>query len=236
MQHTANTIILAGKERASPTQVWESRRHPRRRSDGERYVRWERPATVTPVQPDATPDLGGRVEGTSVLLGPGGIEVDLNAPNWRPAPVVIIGVLDERQRVGYAGAVIDTIRSLVPGRIRIACRFGGLGAALLQPRNLTPRFDFDTMHFSRRFPDEVLRGWAAAGVLQEVCLDRLLLCPRCQALPTFPHGENLGLDHWANCLRCALRFPWRQAVPHELKGYRACELEPGPIFKRRPRR
>jgi hypothetical protein len=167
----------------------------------------------------------------SVALTAEGIELELADSDWRPAPVLVIEVPDARNVPSYLGVVIQSFRSLTPRSIRIACRFGGLGAALLQPRNLTPRLDFATMHFARRFPDEVLRHWVEAGVLREICLERLLLCPRCRGLPSFRFRLKQDLGHWAKCPRCALRFPWRQAEVDELKGYYTHPLELGPIFR-----
>jgi hypothetical protein len=56
---------------------------------------------------------------------------------------------------------------------------------LLRERALLPTLDPATMRYRRPELGERAREWAELGVLREVELDRVLVCPRCQALATF---------------------------------------------------
>lgn len=227
------TRVLTSNMGASPLRVRERRGSFLRKPGSGPCVRWQRPVHLIPVLPDGTPNLTARTSGMSVAISAAGIEIDLPDRNWRIAPVLVIEVPDAWDQASYAGVVVHSFRLLSPESIRIVCRFGGLGAALLQPRNLLPRFNFDLLHFSQRFSEDVLHSWVEAGVLREICLDRLLLCPRCLGLPSFRFENQQDLGHWAKCPRCALRFPWRQAVIRELKGFRSHPLEVGLILRQR---
>ena len=144
------------------------------------------PVEVIPVDPEGLPALAQRCHGTAVLLGGDRILLNLEAPPELPA--LVVGVQSERNGLRYIGIDVQTAGRLHTGKLLVEGEVGGVADALLQPKNLTPRFHFDTMTFTFGFAAPVLHRWEAAGVLQSVVIDRLLLCPRCHGLPSFRQG------------------------------------------------
>lgn len=144
------------------------------------------PVEVIPVDPEGLPALAQRCHGTVVLLGEDRVLLNLEAPPELPA--LVVAVRAERDSLQYLGMDVQSAERLHTGQLRVEGQIGGVADALLQPKNLTPRFHFDTMTFTFGFAAPVLHRWEAAGVLQSVVIDRLLLCPRCHGLPSFRQG------------------------------------------------
>jgi hypothetical protein len=149
------------------------------------------PVEVIPVDADGLPALGQRGRGTATLIAADLVLVNLETEPQLPA--LVVGVRTGHDLLRYFGIDVQTTSRLSTGEFQVQGQVGGLADALLQPKNLTPRFHFDTMTFTFGFAASVLHRWEAAGVLQSVVIDRLLLCPRCHGLPTFRHGcRNCG--------------------------------------------
>jgi hypothetical protein len=147
------------------------------------------PVDVIPVDPDGLPALTHRCRGTALLVATDQVVLSLDAQPQLPA--LVVGIRAERGPLQYFGVHVHPREGAHTGLVQVVGQVGGMADALLQPKNLTPRFHFDTMTFTFGFPDPVLHRWEAAGVLQSVVIDRLLLCPRCHGLPTFRHGCRL---------------------------------------------
>jgi hypothetical protein len=145
------------------------------------------PVVVIPVRPDGRPDRR-RWSGSALAIGPAGITLALDELHGPLTPTLIVGVQTSPSRTQYAG--VEVLSASPPGDrlAQVLGLFGGPADEVLQPRNLTPRFHFDSMTFTFGLPGELLHGWEEAGVLQAMVIDRLLLCPRCHGLPTFRSG------------------------------------------------
>jgi hypothetical protein len=144
------------------------------------------PVVGIPVDPDGLPVLGQRCEGTALLLGPD--RVLLRLAERPEAAALIVGVQTANGPPQYFGMDVRALGPSRDGATLVHGQVGGLADALLQPKNLTPRFHFDSMTFTFGFSPRVLHHWEEAGVLSSVVIDRLLLCPHCHGLPTFRHG------------------------------------------------
>jgi hypothetical protein len=144
------------------------------------------PVEVIPVDPDGLPALAQRCHGTVVMLGGERVLLNLEVPPELPA--LVVGVQTDRDALQYVGIDVQTAGRLHTGQLLVEGQIGGVADELLQPKNLTPRFHFDSMTFTFGFAAPVLHRWEAAGVLQSVVIDRLLLCPRCHGLPSFRQG------------------------------------------------
>jgi hypothetical protein len=142
---------------------------------------------VIPIDHNLAP-AGAAVEGTLSELSDQGIVLNLERLPSPLTPSLILGVTVAPEVLHYAAIEILATFPGSNGQVVVHGLFGGPADALLQPRNLTPRFDFESMTFALGLPAEVLHQWEALGVVQPVALDRLLLCPRCHGLPTFRHG------------------------------------------------
>lgn len=164
---------------------------------------------VVPVLADGCPDAE-RVRLAKVRdLSSGGLGLEFAAHEWNPGLTFVVALRMPDGLRHFVGAEVCYTVPPVDGRLMVGCRFGGLGQALLQPANLTPAFQWDTMTFTHGFPEEVLQKWAELGVLQQASRDRVQLCPRCQGLPTFRPGcrqcgsADCGNDQLLHHFACA---------------------------------
>jgi len=73
-------------------------------------------------------------------------------------------------------------------RYAVECELARPERDLLATSALLPTLDTRTMRYRPPAIGERARAWVELGVLQERELDRVLVCPRCQALPTFRHA------------------------------------------------
>jgi hypothetical protein len=113
-----------------------------------------------------------------------GVGLVLDGPT-SPVPTTLMVVTAD---YGVAGLQIVAARVTRRGRLRVGGCFGGPADALLQSKALTPAFDSQTFRFLLPQAPALLESWAALGVLTPVVLDRVQVCPRCRALPTFRRG------------------------------------------------
>ena len=73
-------------------------------------------------------------------------------------------------------------------RYAVECVLARPERDLLAATALLPTLDTRTMRYRPPAIGERARAWVELGVLAERELDRVLVCPRCQALPTFRHA------------------------------------------------
>ncbi len=138
---------------------------------------------VIPVGAAGLPSAGQPQPGTALLLTPEAVRLQLPAMGDTTGLVLRLpGPTDDSC---YLGVEVLGQAAETNGEVVLEARIGGIADALLQPKNLTPRFHFDTMSFTFGFAPSVLHRWEELGVLQSVVIDRLLLCPRCHGLPTY---------------------------------------------------
>jgi hypothetical protein len=140
------------------------------------------------VQADGRPVGAPHLSGNSLDIGFDGITLNLDGPCAPLPEALIVGVRARECQIQYAGVNVLAAFASGNGRQVIHALFGGPADELLQPKNLTPRFHFDSMTFSLGFPASLIHSWEALGVLQPVVIDRLLLCPLCRGLPTMRSG------------------------------------------------
>lgn len=144
-----------------------------------------RTATAFPVLPDGRPDIEHQTTGMVIDISKSGIglEIDLMPPqmtsDW------MIGVEGPDGAFQFAGARVKRQSTSSAARVRVGCCFGGIADELLNTEADQHQFAPQTLTFVTRFPEVVLDAWSQAGVLHPFTLDRVQVCPRCAAVPTF---------------------------------------------------
>lgn len=98
---------------------------------------------------------------------------------------LVIGELDDA-RNEFAWVEHDPHASVADGTCVLRVR--GTIEDLLDPARLEPVLDPATMRYRYGHAEELVAAWCALGVLIPVLVDRVLVCPRCQALPTIRLG------------------------------------------------
>jgi hypothetical protein len=146
------------------------------------------PVATVPVMQDGRPYPGAPISALVTDASSSGLGLEFDAHEWRPATDLVVGVETPNRTVHYAGVRVCYLEALSGDRLRIGCEFGGFGKELLHADTLAPRFDTESLAFVARFPQDLLDAWCAVGVLTATLNDRVQLCPKCHALPTFRPG------------------------------------------------
>jgi hypothetical protein len=172
------------------------------------------PLTIIPVRADGSPDWNHRVVGVRLdLTNEGELEM-----HWQNAPdlptTALLGFVHAADGTPLVtGIEIESMVDRKDAGVRIRGRIGGFGNEILNPVNLTPALDKDSLTFSLGFPEPILDQWVAVGVLDRVLVDKVQVCPKCQGLPTFRRGcpncssarlENDSLIHHFACAHVGL--------------------------------
>jgi hypothetical protein len=162
------------------------------RSDSDTVL--HKPLVAIPVLLDGSPDWEHRLHGVTRSFTHEGLDLELNASVDLPSRALVLVLASADGRSPCLGVeVCATHRGDVDGPVEVEARFGGLADTVLRPENLVPRFHSELLEFSLGLPEDLLRKWAAIGVLQPYLLDRVQLCPQCYGLPTFRRGcANCG--------------------------------------------
>lgn len=167
-------------------------------------VPMHKPFTMVPLLPDGSPDWEQRAPATSRDLSASGIGLEFETPMELSSSSVVLLSQDAPGLPGAAGVEVCYQRHGVPDHLLLGGRFGGIGQDILEPANLTPVFRQESMEFALNLPEPVLRRWEEVGVLERRVVDRVLLCPRCQGLPTFRRG----------CRHCGSAFVTNDRLIH----------------------
>ncbi|MCI0456752.1 MAG: hypothetical protein L0Z62_07215 [Gemmataceae bacterium] len=154
--------------------------------------------TAIPIRPDGTPDWEQRVLGTSLEFSDQEVRLELSCPDNFLTTALLLMFQGPDGTRPCAGLEVLATQGLGEGRLRVTGRWGGFAAEILQPDKLTPTLAVNQLEFRLGFPEELLRSWADIGVLQPLLVDRVLVCPKCQGLPTFRLGcRQCGSAHVA---------------------------------------
>jgi hypothetical protein len=163
-----------------------------RRSDPATVL--HKPLVAVPVLLDGSPDWEHRLQGAIRDFTHGGIDLVLDTPFDLPSRALVL-VLPSADGAGPCLGLeaYAMHRENANSPLEVGGRCGGLADTILRPENLTPRFHPELLTFSLGLPENLLRKWAAIGVLQPYLVDRVQLCPQCHGLPTFRQGcANCG--------------------------------------------
>lgn len=194
-------VVAKGKPSSGNIALRERRLSPRRALN--------EPMLVVPVLPNGYPDSEHVRTATIRDLSTGGIGLEFAVEDWKAAAELMVGFRMPDGLWHYAGVEVCNAGPPVAGRVRVGCQFNRQGQEILQPENLTPTLDADTLLFAHYFPPAMLEKWAELGVLQQNSLDRVQLCPRCQGFPTFRPGcrqcgsADVGNDRLMHHFACA---------------------------------
>lgn len=155
-----------------------------------RYSRYDttKVLVVVPVLPDGTLDWERRCDGHSVNVSEGGMAMEVDCPAELLPRALLVGVEGADGRMHYTGVIVRYSKATDSGTTFIGAEFGGTGDAYLDDQQLTPRFNPQMCKVEYALPQHALDQLSKAGVLERTVCDRVMVCPRCRALPTFRQG------------------------------------------------
>lgn len=143
------------------------------------------PAVVFPVRPDGGP--GAEFIATTIDVSAGGLAILAERDSDLVPDVCLVGV-ECRDGVYRYATVEWRYRRLALPAIRFGGRFLRRWDDPFHPSRLLPRYDAQSLRYRPAMDASVLEAWAARGILRSEVIDRTLVCPLCESLPTFRRG------------------------------------------------
>ncbi|MGI9429404.1 MAG: hypothetical protein ACR2NM_12150 [Bythopirellula sp.] len=156
---------------------------PERRKE-QRYA-LETAAVIIPIESDGRP--GREIAAMTVDIGPHGLLVLAEEDSSSVPDTCVVGV--ECPDGVYRYTTVEwRYRRLALPAIRFGGRFLRRSDDPLHASRLSPKFDPQAMGFQTSMISCALQEWVARGILRPILVDRVKVCPQCEALPTFRDG------------------------------------------------
>lgn len=169
---------------AAPPTAPEAQARQRRRHDRYPMVR---SALAIPIAPGGWPDWQHHLVGITCDLSYAGIGLELDAERLT-SQSLMVGVERRDGVLCYAGLDVTHTHRLSPTRLRVGGRLAGRGQEILDAACRASAFNATDMCLTRPFTSELFDAWCKLDVMKSVPTDRVQVCPRCRALPTFRLG------------------------------------------------
>ncbi len=173
------------QESGSPGDESQVIHHSERRQHG-RYL-LTKPIFAIPVMPDGSPAEAYSADGFSVDVSAGGIQFEIAGIDRLPTRQILVGIEANDSVLHFASVEARRIESIEQG-LRIGAEFSVGNRDLIRRENIEPTFNPATCRFDVDLPVETIAKWVEFGILRATLMDRILICPQCQAVPTFRNG------------------------------------------------
>lgn len=166
-----------------------------------------------PIGPDGLPDVTAAIPGRCVSLNLQEIGLELDTTSELTSRHFVLRTQCENGEPRFAGVQLNTLTRISDRQIELDCRFGGPIDRILCTGHMSPRFHINTMAFVFDFPEFLLMRLAELGILKQVVIDRVQLCPNCHGLPTFREGcrkcgsSQIATDRFIHHFACAYVRP-----------------------------
>lgn len=145
------------------------------------------PCLLIPVLAEGYPDRANLSVGNALDISPNGVGFEIAGDNNISTNHVMFGLEDVTGEMAFTSAHVRFLERKSESR-RIGAEFLPHEQQLLKAENIVPRFDPGKLQFRTGLATDVLQAWEECGVLAQDVHDRILVCPQCQALPTWRHG------------------------------------------------
>ena len=146
-----------------------------------------RPIVAIPIALNGEPDTTLSVDGFTKDVSAGGLSLEIRGLKTLPTKRIVVGIEAADTKRYYATLDARSLKRMKDG-LRIGGSFVRNQDDPLHPINVIPVFDPQTRRLKTRTPEQTLRRWADAGVLNTHVCDKVMVCPRCHALPTLRQG------------------------------------------------
>jgi len=148
----------------------------------------QRRLAFIPLLLDSSP--GALLPATAIASGSSacGLELELVAKTRIEAFAAVIGCENLLGRRLFATLMIDS-QTLMGETLRIRGHWANEDRDdVLAPERLRPRVDPRSLRFVYGLPEDILDRWCDLGVMRRYLVDRVMLCDRCQAIPSWRQG------------------------------------------------
>lgn len=161
----------------------------RSRSERRQHSRYllSRPVFAIPVMPDGSPAEAYSADGFSLDVSMGGMRFEIAGIDRLPTKQILVGIEAHDSVLHFASVEAKRIETTESG-LRIGAAFSRGEHDLIRRENIEPTFDPHACRFGMELSLDVIAKWIEFGILRATLMDRVLICPQCQAVPTFRNG------------------------------------------------
>jgi len=146
-------------------------------------------AVVMPIRDDLSPAATDWLNATTIDISAGGAELTLQQPTAIPIDRLMIGIASKTGGRVFATMQVESTSTVATRQTQLhAAWTAGSADDVLLASNLRPHVSPRTLSFEHRFSDQILHAWTDLGVLSRYLIDRVLLCARCGAMPSWRNG------------------------------------------------
>ncbi|MDA1053095.1 MAG: response regulator [Planctomycetota bacterium] len=146
-----------------------------------------KPIFAIPVMPDGSPAEAYSADGFSIDVSVGGMQFEIAGIERLPTKQILVGIESHDSVLHFSSVEAKRVESTELG-LRIGAAFATDDRDLIRRENIEPTFNPHTCRFGMDLPLEVITKWVEFGVFRATLMDRVLICPQCQAVPTFRNG------------------------------------------------
>jgi DNA-binding response OmpR family regulator len=175
----AEAVASASAELSDIQKKSERRQHSR-------YL-LTKPIFAIPVMPDGSPAEAYSADGFSIDVSAGGMQFEIAGIDHLPTKQILVGIEAYDNVLHFASVEAKRIQAIETG-LRIGAAFTQGDRDLIRRENIEPTFNPHTCRFGMDLPLDVIAKWIEFGILRATLMDRVLICPQCQAVPTFRNG------------------------------------------------
>lgn len=125
--------------------------------------------------------------GSLINSGAADVTLDLHGVEPLSCPSLLLGTTQPNGQTTFRGVVVS--RDEGHGQFRrVHAAHGGIADRLLSQDGREPLLDLSEFRYRSAFAPDVYQSWVSAGVLKPCVLDRVLVCPKCQSIPTIRYA------------------------------------------------
>jgi hypothetical protein len=140
-----------------------------------------------PILANNYPDLAHCAEGFTIAIGADEVTFEIAARTGRVPSKWVVGIEKDNGQLGYFAVTAREVKECGSGLHINGTLLVGADEPL-SPQNLSPVFDSRTCQFRPRLAPQALDKWEQLGIIEPVCVDCVLVCPRCSSVPTIRLG------------------------------------------------
>jgi DNA-binding response OmpR family regulator len=157
----------------------DRREHPR-------YL-LSKPIFAIPILPDGSPAEAYGADGFSLDLSLGGMNFEIGGLQRLPTKYLLVGIEAIDTVLHFAVVEARRIETTELG-LRIGAQFANGERDLIRKENLEPNYNPQTNRYELSLSLDTISKWVEFGIFRATLVDRVLICPQCQAMPSFRNG------------------------------------------------
>jgi hypothetical protein len=151
------------------------------------------PVTCFPVLDSREVSDNCTLVGIGLDIGVGGMKVLVDNIKPHVGMEVVVAIEFSPGDFRFRGGIVVSTVAVASGH-EMSIDFRGFMHEVFENEHIIPQLDRDGLCYGLPYSESVLASLCKIGAATSVELDRMLLCPNCQSIPTFRFGCSLCLS------------------------------------------